>query len=337
MDKTFLGKLDSAVQELNKSTDGKGANTNLWKTIKLLLNQLDRSRGLLATYEKMEMIQFFSSFGSVAQSACDFYKASKSYLDPAALNEEIGQQLEAAAKEIDNKNRLLEAIEKNSADLLKREKELNQINEKYEKITEKVSMLEKIANRSNDELKTIESKATELDKTIAELNKTIKENQKIKSGLESQIKELENTHQSLSKAVAKANAVKKEIEENIIDTINAKFNTIREIYAKYSKDLDGVKAEIENYKRLYSQLDDELIKAQSEYDLYNLHFGENSSIVNKMKEYGVSGIDDFFIEADRLKNSLKNELSRFDNIIKSVIEELEKGKEDIGRRNKTLL
>ena len=320
------------IPAIKASGEDKDLNEVLFKTVDYLLRHTyELSSNTLSAYSEREKRKIFSSFGKVAQTACEFYQASKEHLDPVALNGEIGQKLETATQKVTEVNASLESIERTEADLLKKEKELNQINEKYEKITEKVSTLKKIKETvSNDVLKNLESEA-------AELERTNKQNQKIKSELESQIKELENTHQSLSKSVAKANANKKEIEENIIDTINAKHDTVREIYAKYSKNLDSTKAEIENFKRQYSLLDDELIKAQSEYDLYNFHLGENSKIVVKLKEYGISRIDDFSTEMDNLKKHVKSELVRFDNIIKVVIEELEKQKEDIGRRNKTLL
>jgi len=320
------------IPAIKASDNDKDLNEVLFKTINYLMRHTyELSSDILSTYNEREKRKIFSSFGKVAQTACEFYQASKEYLDPSALNGEIGQKLETATQEVIKVNALIESIEKNSADLLKKEEELNKKNESYTKITEKVSTLEKIKETvSDDVLKTLESKAVKL-------NDTIEKNQKIKSELDNQIKELENTHHSLSKSIAQINAEKKEIEENIIDTINAKLDTIKEIYVKYSKDLDSIKAEIEDFKRQYSLLEDELEKAQSEYNLYNLYFGENGSIVVKLKEYGISRIDDFSTEIDNLKKQIKNELARFDNIIKDVIEELEKEKEDIGRRNKTLL
>jgi len=320
------------IPAIKASDNDKDLNEVLFKTVDYLLRHTyELSSNTFSAYSEREKRKIFSSFGKVAQTACEFYQVSKEHLDPVALNGEIGQKLDTATQEVTKVNALLESIEKNNADLLKNEKELKEKNEAYTKITEKVSSLEKIKETvSDDVLKTLESKAVKL-------NETIEKNQKIKSELENQIKELEDTHQSLSKSIAQVNAEKKEIEENIIDTINAKLDTIKEIYAKYSKDLDSIKAEIEDFKKQYSLLDEELKKAQSEYNLYNLHFGENSSIVVKLKEYGISKIDDFSTEIDNLKKHIKSELVRFDNIIKGVIEELEKEKEDIGRRNKTLL
>jgi len=319
------------IPAIKNANDDKDLNEVLFKTVNYLLRHAyDLSKNTLSAYSDRERRKIFSSFGNVAQTACDFYQTSKEHLDPVALNGEIGQKLKDTTQEITKVNASLESLEKNNADLLKEEKELNQRNEKHTKLMEKVSTLRKIKETvSDDVLQNLKNEETELEKNN-------KQNQKIKNDLESQIKELENTHQSLSKSVAKVNEKKKEIEENIIDTINDKFDIVKEIYTRYSKDLDKVKAEIENFKKQYAQLDEELIKAKNEYDLYNLHFGENSSIVNKMKEYGISGIEDFFRKVNDLRDFFNSELTRFDNMIKDVIKKLEETKENIGRRNKTL-
>jgi chromosome segregation ATPase len=331
MDKTFLGILENHVQEINKSVDSKGTNDILLKTIKLLLDKIDYSKGILASYsDKIEMRKLFSSFGRVAQSACDFYQASKDNLDPAALNGEIGRKLEAATQEVTKVNALLENIEKNNIELFKQEKELNKINEKYEKRKETVSKLKSIKETvSDDVIKSLEREESELDKNI-------KQNQKRKSELDSQIKKLEDTSQSLQKSVAKANAEKKAIEENVIETIDSRLETIKNIYAEHSRDLDNLKAEIEDFKRKYNKLDEERVDVKEEHDFYNLHLGENSNIVKKLKEYGISGIDDFFIETTRLKEYFEKELTQFDKLIREVLVKQEEIKEDIGRRNGTL-
>ena len=309
------------IPAIKASSEDKDLNEVLFKTVDYLLRHTyELSSNTLSAYSEREKRKIFSSFGRVAQTACEFYQASKEYLDPVALNGEIGQKLETATRKVTEVNASLESIERNEADLLKEEEELYKKNEKYKEVKEKISVLKEIKKTVSD-LKTLESEASELDRTN-------KQKQKTKNDLENQINELENTRLSLSGAIAKANANKKAIEENIIDTINAKLDTVREIYAKYSKDLDGTKAEIENYKRQYSLLADEVIKAQSEYNLYNLHFEENSRIVVKFKEYGIPGIDDFLTETDNLEKHIKNELERFDKMIKGVIEELDKAKED---------
>jgi len=339
-EKEILDHLKSnEIDEIRESKNDKNLNEALFKTVGYLLDEIDKlSRDMLSVYDEKETRRIFSFFGRVAQTACKFYQESKGHLDPVALKGEIGQRLETADREITEVNASLEYIEKTEADLLKKEKELNKRKEEYNKLTEKVTTLKKDEERlSNVVLKTLNDDIKALERENEGLEETIKQNQKTKTRLESKNKELETTHQALEKSVVEANAKEKRIEETIIKTIDAKLVTVEGIYTKYAKDLDSTKAKIENFKKQYSQLDDDVMKAQSDYNYYNGYLGENSKIVKKLREYGISEIDAFSSEMDNIKKHLKSELDRFDKIIKSVIEELEKQKEDIGRRNKTLL
>jgi len=221
------------IPEIKEADDDKVLNEKLVKTVNYLLRHIkELSRNALSTADEREKKKIFSFFGKdIAQTACDFYQESKEFLDPVTLNGEIGQRLKNATQEVTKINSLMESIEKANADLLKKEKELNEKNETYKKMEENIFRLKKIKETITEEA----------------------------------------------------------------------FNKLKQEHAEF-----------------------------------DLHFGENSNIVKKMKEYGISGIDNLLIEVNHLKDSLEKELTRFDNIIKNVIEELEKEKEDIGRRNKTL-
>jgi len=326
MDRNFIELLDTQVNAIKKSENDKNATEKILGTVILLLRNLKINDDVLKTYNEDDMLRVFSYYGNFAEFTCNFYQSSKAYLDPEILNDEKERELASKTQEVADVNAKIESIEKNDADLLKKEKELNKLNEKYENLTEKVSELKKIKETvSDDVLKNLECEEDEL-------NKTIKDNQKIKHTLEREIKDLENTHQALSKSVAKANAKKKEIEESVISTIDEKETLIKEIYEKYSKDLNRTKEEIEYYKKQYSQLPDELIDAEKERDFYNLHLGENSSIVSKLEEYGIKSIENFLIETNRLKSSFEKELDRFDRLIKDVLIKQEEVREEINRR-----
>jgi len=330
MDKTFLEQLKNHVQAIENAETGKDGNEKLLITIKLLLRQIDSSETCLAGYEKMEMKQFFSTFGKVAQAAYDFYQTSKGHLDPEILNGKIGRDLETAAQEVARVNTLLESIEKNDAELLKKQKELTKINEIYEEKRVTVAKLKEIKETVSDDV------LKELDNEKAELNRTVKENQKIKGELEREIKELEDTDRSLSKTVAKANDKKKSIEENIIYTIEAKSAMVEKIFTDYSKDLNRLKEEIEGYKKKFEQLDDDILKIremhESWYEFYSLHLGENSKVARKLKEYKISSADRLSDEIDELCRSVKSDLDRFDGVLRGVIREQEEFKEETGRR-----
>jgi len=318
MDKTFLGLLDNHTQAIKTADGGKNANDVLLKTVKLLLDKIDGSEACLAKYDKSEMKQLFSSFGKVTKTACDFYQASKKHLDPVALNGEIGRNLETTTKETAKINALMESIEKNNAELLKEEKKLNEINKQYEKLDAEISRLKKIKETVSDNV------IKALTHEMTELIKSIKKNQREKNDLKGQIKDLEHTHQALSSSIAKANARQKEVEENIISTIDAKKAAVEKIFADHSRNLNTIITEIEGFKKQYSQLDDSLIKAKTDHDFYSQHLGENGTIVKKLKEYKVYSIDSFLLELSRLETAIKTDLERHDKLIRNVLIEQEK-------------
>ena len=328
MDKNFVGLLNTQVQAINKSYESgesKKSIDHLLKTVILLLSGIKISDDLLKTYDEDGMLTLFSYYSRFAEYVCNFYQESKEILDLEIMNDEKEKELESATRrvfEIKTSIRSIEelkkSLEENNVLLLKQERYLSKKNDEYKKLNEKIVSLEKVKeNVSDDILKTLKCE-------VEELNKTIKQNQKIKSELESQIKELENTHQTLSKSIVKANTIKNQIEETIIDTINAKIETIREIYTKHSVELDRKKTEIEDYKRQYSQLDAELMKLDQEHSRYNLHLGENSSIVTRLKEYDISSINNLFTNIDRHRNAIETELERFDKILRDIIIEQER-------------
>jgi len=220
------------IPAIKESNDDKDLNEVLFKTVKYLLRHISELSGhTLSACSEREKKKIFSSFGEVAQTACEFYQASKGQLDPAALNGEIGRKLETATQEVAKANDLIKSIEKNNADLLKRKEELIEKNEAYKNMEENISRLKKIKEKLSPEV-------------------------------------LKNLEQ--------------------------------------------------------------------EYNFYNLYLGENGSIVSKLKDYGISRIEDVLPEINVIKENVKKRLERFDNILKSVIEGLEKERDEIGRRNKTL-
>ena len=330
MDKTFLGLLKNHVQDIENAEKGKSSNDVLLKTVKFLLDGIDDSKACLAVYDEMEMKKLFSSFGKVTQKACDFYQTSKEYLDPEALNGKIGQTLETTINEITKTNKLLESIEKNNADLFKKEKELMKKKEEYNKITEKRDTLIKIKETVSDDI------LKKLELESAELNKTIRQNEKIKKDLESEKKQLESAAQSISKSTVKLTADKKAIEENIIETINGKIDILKNIIEENKTDINYYKTIVDKYKKQYETLPDELNKLKEDHKLYDIYYGENSGITAKLKEYGYLTVDNFLSEINRMEGSIKTELAKCEKIIKDIIVEQEKINKEIKRRTETL-
>ncbi|MCL2378745.1 MAG: hypothetical protein FWC77_06440 [Defluviitaleaceae bacterium] len=224
--KTFIGLLDTQVEAIGNAPPGKSENESLLKTIKLLMERLDYSGSVLSGYERLELRKLFASFGAIGQAACDFYDASKPYLDPTALQGEIGQKLENAKTEITRVNSLMEAIRQENANLHQQEEELAKKHDTYTKLEQKI-------------------------------------------------------------------------------------------------------AEIEHYKALYKTLDNDMKETTAIHSIYALHLGENSELARKMQEHGIVSSGDLASEIRKLEISIKQELTRFDNVLKDVIAQKEKMKDEI--------
>jgi chromosome segregation ATPase len=98
--------------------------------------------------------------------------------------------------------------------------------------------------------------------------------------------------------------------------------------------LDSILAEIEEYKNQYAKLDEEFQRVRDIHSSYCLHLGENSNIIEKLRKYGLSSIDEFVNEVNQLENNVKDHLARFDSIIKEVLAEQQKIIETIQRLQK---
>jgi chromosome segregation ATPase len=322
--------LKDYVSKIEAADNDEELRAFLFKTIDYLMRPLhDLSNSLVVASDERGKRKTFSAFGAITKRACDFYQASKNYLDPEALNGAMGQELESTTKKIADVNAALASIEKTEAPLLSKQKELGKINEKYKELTAKVSELKEIKRTVSDEvLKALESERKDLDETI-------NRNKKIKKDLDSQIGELDKAHQALATSIAKVNAEKKIIEETVTQTIDAKVEEIKGLYTEGAVDVDRLKAGIERYKEQYRRLGDELAANREEHHFYEHHLGADSEIVEKMKGYGIPSIEDFFTKSTELKNSIKALLDEFDNIIKKVIDAQEDIQKDIEKRNGT--
>jgi len=231
--KTFLGLLDTQIENVNNAPPGKNENECILQTIKLLMERLDCSDTVLSGYERLEMRKLFASFGAIGQAACDFYDSAKPHLDLAALQGEIGQKLENAKSEITRVSALIEDTRQANEKLLQQEEALAKKHSAYEELQQKL-------------------------------------------------------------------------------------------------------AEIERYKALYANLDKDMEDTAEIHRVYALHLGENSELARKMQAYGIFSTEDLVGEIRRLENSVKQDIVRFDQILKDVIVQKEKIKNEIeamqGRR-----
>jgi chromosome segregation ATPase len=329
MTKDHLGILENHVQAIKEANNAKSSNEVLLETIKLLLDNLDYSGTALYDYDKIGIRKLFSGFGKIAQSTCDFYKKSKTYLDPVALDGEIGQALERTTNKLTDTIALIEKIDRDSAELLKKEHDLEKKESTYRNKEEKMASLREKSRLYTDE--TIKA----LDDTKKELEEEIKRNKPIKAELEDSIKENGELSAELASTIVRLNNEKNEIEENIIDIINKRREKIEEIFVSQSKDLNKIITEIENYKRQSVEMDKRIEEIKEPLETYRLHYGENSRIIKKINEYGISSLDDFIKDSHYLENAIREKLAEFDSRIRDIIEFQEKANEDIkGLQNK---
>ena len=328
MDSTFLGLLDNHVKAVREAGDAKTANEVLLKTIKLLIDNVDSSDGTLSGYDEMEMRKLFSSFGNVAQTACEFFQGAKNHLDPAAMKGKIGQKLESASREIAEVNSSIETLEQNSAELLEKENELDNLSDIYIKKEARVLELKKIKDTVTPE------KLEQLEREAGELDEFIRMNQKIKDGLDGKISEYKTMQKSLSDAIVLADSEINEIRENVIETIDTKVETMREICTAQNRDLEQYKIEIEGYQKQYAQFADDLAELKVLHENYKLHLGENSEIQNELKKAGILSMDKLADEIENLKKAVKGELERYDSILGNVIKAQENLKEALISKSK---
>jgi len=323
MTKDHLGILENHVQAIKEADNAKSTNEVLLETIKLLLDNLDYSDKALSGYDKIGMRKLFSGFGKIAQSTCDFYQSSKNKLDPEALSGEIGQKLERTTNKLAETTALIEKIDRDNAELLKKEHELEKKESDYKSKEEKVASLrEKSVLYTDDAVKALDDKKQKLEEEI-------KRNKPLRAKLEDSVKENEKLSAELSATIAKLNVEKNRIEENIVNKINERREEINRIFVSQSKDLNEIIAEIEDYKRQSVELDKRVEEIKKPLETFRLHYGENGKIIKKLNEYGISSPDDFIKDSHCLESVIREKLAEFDNKIKVIIEFQERANEDI--------
>lgn len=200
------------VPAIKKADNDKDLNEVLFALVLYLMRPTcELSNSIIGRCDKLDRRDIFSSFGEVAQIACDFYQASKEHLDPVALKGEIGQQLEAASKRVVEVNSAIKELEKSKEnlqkkeeELLKKENELNEKNESYENLKEKVSKFKEIEARV-----TVES-LNKLKLEEEELNLHLGENSKIANKLKEY--DISSVEKFLNKIDHSKNIVEKEIK-----------------------------------------------------------------------------------------------------------------------------
>ena len=83
----------------------------------------------------------------------------------------------------------------------------------------------------------------------------------------------------------------------------------------------NAEGEIQRYKDQFNQLEATVAEYSNEIAFWEAHLGENSSIIEKMKAYGVSSITVLLERVEKLKSNIRQDLNSLDMIIKKVIDQ----------------
>lgn len=95
--------------------------------------------------------------------------------------------------------------------------------------------------------------------------------------------------------------------------------------------------EIENYKKQFQQLDVAAREYQEELAFWKAHLGEDSTIINNMKAYGVGSIGDLLSGVDTLKTNIQQDLKALDTLIEKVVKDEELLRNEILRKQNKMV
>lgn len=325
MDKTALGLLKTQIESLENSDNVKEQNILLLNTAKLLLDNINYSEAVLKLYDSMETRKIFSSFARVSESACAFFESSKDFLDPKALNGSLGQKLTSTTAQTSKISDFLESIKIKEEKLLAKEKELTVLKEEYDALQNTVDKLKKIEATVTPEI--IEELKTE----VTSRETKIEENNKVKGEIQQQIKEAQQVLSETEQINVSLNEEKQEIETNIFENIQQRFDYIERIFTEHSADISSIKDKIAQYINDFKNLDDEFHSYESLRCEYAAHLGENSNIVKAMNREDTKSIKEYSDRISETKTQISSLLEQYDKLIFTVADAEEKTREEIKR------
>lgn len=312
--------LDTHIREINESENDVATNDAILRTIEYLLDNIINSKKVFSAYGEMEMLLLYADTGKIAEAVCALFETSKSYFNPAKIIQENIQRLSEVSEQVEERQSLIKSMEKSNADLLKQERELVKKSEEYDELSRRVSQLQRANNINEDDIKSLISKETELNEIIASQEKDLIERKETIKKLEEIINEYTDVLKLLSETIITENAKTQTLDENIRSMIEQKRDTLQKIYRENSADLIAIEEEMKSYVEQYNDLKNKLQKSNNLCEQYRLHLGENSKIVKKMKEYGISSLSKSSIEIRKTETIIKNELDEFDKKIKKIID-----------------
>lgn len=331
MDATFIGLLQSQISSLQESESNSDSNIIILETIKLLLRNTDLSSETLSQYDKFGMRRLFAAYGEVGKQVCSFYDGSKPYLDPAALNGSIGKTITETAGQIEATTVAFDEMTIKEADLLKKEEELRALNSKYKALQAKTTELKAIHETVSDAV------ISAIEKENEQMEADIKKDKKRKETVADENKKLRKLLSEVEEANTEVDDEQRRIKTNITAIIEKHHDEIEAIYAGSSKSLDEIKADIERYIREFETLDAAVLEYAKTRAFYEMWLGENSTIIETMRKYGLESIGQLADAINNAKANAEYELKAYDTVVKKIVTAEETAREAIEKKQNKIV
>ena len=331
MDATFIGLLQSQINSLQESEANSDSNIIILETIKLLLRNVDLSADTLSLYDKFGMRRLFAAYGEVGKQVCSFYDGSKSYLDPAALNGSIGKTITETEGQIEATTAAFDEMSTKEADLLAKEDELRAIDAKYKVLQDKTTELRAIHETVSEEV------ISAIEKENEQLEADIKKGKKRKETVADENKKLRKLLSEVEEANTEVDDEQRRIKTNVTAIIEKHHDEIQAIYMGSSKSLDEIKADIERYIREFESLDAAVLEYAKTRAFYETWLGENSTIIETMRKYGLESIGQLADAISNAKANAEYELKAYDTVVKKIVTAEETAREAIERKQNKIV
>lgn len=331
MDATFIGLLQSQISSLQESESNSDSNIIILETIKLLLRNTDLSSETLSQYDKFGMRRLFAAYGEVGKQVCSFYDGSKPCLDPAALNGSIGKTITETAVQIQATTTAFDEMTIKEADLLKNEEELRALDSKYKALQAKSAELKAIHETVSDAV------ISSIEKENEQMEADIKKGKKRKETVADENKKLRKLLSEVEEANTEVDDEQRRIKTNITAIIEKHHDEIEAIYTGSSKSLDEIKADIERYIREFETLDAAVLEFAHTRAFYELWLGENSTIVETMRKYGLESIGQLADAINSAKANAEYELKAYDTVVKKIVTAEETAREAIEKKQNKIV
>lgn len=331
MDATFIGLLQSQTNSLQESESNSDSNIIILETIKLLLRNVDLSADTLSLYDKFGMRRLFAAYGEVGKQVCSFYDGSKPYLDPAALNGSIGKTITETEGQIEATTAAFDEMSTKEADLLSKEDELRAIDAKYKVLKGKTAELRAIHETVSEDV------ISSIEKENEQLEADIKKGKKRKETVADENKNLRKLLSEVEEANTEVDDEQRRIKTNVTAIIDKHHDEIQSIYTGSSKSLDEIKADIERYIREFESLDAAVLEYAKTRAFYETWLGENSTIIETMRKYGLEGISQLADAINNAKANAEYELKAYDTVVKKIITAEETAREAIERKQNKIV